>query len=120
MNKIGKHRTRLEIIANILSVISDNNGLKKTQIMYQAFLSYKLLIQYLNDVMEAGLVMFGSENCYKITQKGQEYLDKFHDYCNHRDRFEKLLDYVEDKRGSLEKMCPQCTTEQKRKPEIAE
>jgi len=94
-------------------VISDNNGLKKTQIMYQAFLSYKLLIQYLNDVMEAGLVRFENEKCYMITQKGQEFLDKFHNYCNHRDKFEKLLNYVEDKRTSLEKMCPQCTEEQR-------
>ena len=88
--------------------------------MYQAFFSYKLLIQYLNDVMEAGLVRFGSENCYRITQKGQEFLDKFYDYCNHRDKFEKLLNYVEDKRVSLEKMCPQCTEEQKTKLETAE
>ena len=109
---MGKHRSRLNILAKILSVVSTNNGAKKTQIMYQAFLSYKLLIQYLNDVMEAGLVRFGSEKCYKITQKGQEFLNKFHDYCNHRDKFEKLLNYVEDKRISLKKMCPQCTEEQ--------
>lgn len=114
MNRIGKHRTRLDIIANILSVVSDNNGLRKTQIMYQAFLSYKLLVQYLNDVIEAGLVRIGSENCYRITQKGQEFLNKFNDYSDHRGKVEKLLNYVEDKKASLEEMCPQCIEENKK------
>ena len=64
VTKMGKHRSRLKILAKILSVVNDNEGAKKTQIMYQAYLSYKLLTQYLNDVIDAGLVV--SKNGSKL------------------------------------------------------
>jgi len=46
-------------LESVLSVISGNEGARKTQIMYQAYLSYKLLVRYLKDVMDAGLVVCG-------------------------------------------------------------
>lgn len=103
---MGKHRSRLKILANILSVVSDNNGAKRTQIMYQAYLSYKLLVQYLNDITEAGLVRCENGNCYMLTQKGKNFLAKFGEYSKSCETVEKKLDQVEYQKSTLEEMCP--------------
>ena len=103
---MGKHRSRLNILAKILSVVSTNNGAKKTQIMYQAYLSYKLLVQYLKDVTEAGLVICGNEKCYKLTSKGEQFLAKFGEYDRSRERVDEQLNHVEDQKLMLEEMCP--------------
>jgi len=96
----------LEIIADVLCVVNDNDGARKTRIMYQANLSYKLLTQYLNDVVEAGLVTFKTEDCYTLTWKGREFLTKFGEYCKHREKTEVQFNQVEDQRVMLERMCP--------------
>jgi len=103
---MGKHRTRLKILASILSVVSENTSVKKTQIMYQAYLSYKLLVQYLNDIIEAGLVRCGNENCYVLTQKGKKFLAKFCEYDQSCKSVERELDYIEDQKITLDEMCP--------------
>jgi len=103
---MGKHRSRLKILANILFVVSDNNGAKKTQIMYQAYLSYKLLVQYLKDVTEAGLVKCGNENCYKLTPKGEKFLAKFGEYYKYRESVNEELSHIEGQKLMLEEMCP--------------
>jgi len=46
---MGKYRDRLQIIADMLSVV--RGGAKKTHIMYQANLSYTLLGRYLSEVL---------------------------------------------------------------------
>jgi predicted transcriptional regulator len=106
VKRMGKHRSRLKILANILDVINSNKGAKKTQIMYQAYLSYKLLVQYLQDVTEAGLVICGKENCYKLTPKGEHFLAKFGEYDKSRESVNEKLNHVEDQRLMLEGMCP--------------
>jgi predicted transcriptional regulator len=103
---MGKHRSRLTILANILSVVNDNNGAKKTQIMYQAYLSYKLLVQYLKDITDAGLVVCEDENCYKLTQKGERFLAKFIEYDKFRENVDKQLNHIENQRLMLDEMCP--------------
>jgi predicted transcriptional regulator len=103
---MGKYRGRLDIIASILSVVNSNVGARKTRIMYQANLSYKLLTQYLNDVVEAGLITFETNECYRLTRKGKEFLAKFSEYCKSLEKVEVQLNYVEDQRVILEKMCP--------------
>ena len=69
---MGKYRDRLQIIADILSVVSD--GAKKTHVMYQANLSYTLLSRYLSEVLDAGLVSFGEEGYYRLTKSGRGWL----------------------------------------------
>jgi predicted transcriptional regulator len=65
---LGSYRGRLDIIADILHVTGGNA--KKTQIMYQANLSYKLLQRYLNEVVKASLVSLESKTQnYMLTQK---------------------------------------------------
>lgn len=103
---MGKHRSRYKILANILEVINDNKGAKKTQIMYQAFLSYKLLVQYLNDVMEAGLVVCEENNCYSLTPKGKSFLVKFNEYYESHESINEKMNQVEDLKLMLEEMCP--------------
>ena len=45
------YRGKLDIIADILTVASQNA--KRTQIMYQANLSYKVMMRYLDEVVAA-------------------------------------------------------------------
>ena len=45
---MGNYRGKLDIIADILRVVSGNA--KKTQIMYQANLSYRVLQKYLAEI----------------------------------------------------------------------
>ena len=107
MNKLGKHRSRLQILERILSVINENGNARKTQIMYQAYLSYKLLKRYLNDVVNAGLVC-NDGNCYNLTPKGERFLTRFGEYHRSREVVEENLDQVEDQKLVLEEMCPNC------------
>ena len=74
--------------------------------MYPAYLSYKLLVQYLNDIIEAGLVQCGNENCYFLTQKGKKFLAKFCEYDQSCKSVERELDYIEDQKLTLHEMCP--------------
>jgi predicted transcriptional regulator len=105
---MGKHRSRLNILASILSVIRNNNGAKKTHIMYQAYLSYKLLTQYLHDVIKADLVKCGDENCYLLTPKGEDFLAKFVEYTKSRNNIEEELSLIKGQKSILEEMC--CNT----------
>ena len=97
---MGKYRSRLQIIADVLSVVRE--GAKKTRIMYQANLSYKLLTRYLEDVLDAGLVRGGNDDCYELTQKGREFLARFDDYFVHRQSAEEKLNHVMDEKAKLE------------------
>jgi len=99
------------ILANILSVVSDNHGAKKTRIMYQAYLSYKLLVRYLNDVMDAGLVICGDDDCYRLTSKGEMFLAKFNKYSRFREDVDEQVNHVEDQKIMLEELCPNSDVE---------
>ena len=101
---MGKHRSRLKILANILEVVTENNGAKKTQIMYQAYLSYKLLVQYLKDVTDSGFVVCEEDNCYKITPKGEKFLAKFNEYTKSRETINRKLNHMENQKSMLEEM----------------
>jgi len=101
---VGNYRSRLDIIADMLQVASQNA--KKTQIMYQANLSYKVLQRYLKDITAASLISFETaEQCYVLTQKGQEFLDAYKDYAKTNKSIEKRLNDVDNKKKSLEELC---------------
>jgi predicted transcriptional regulator len=102
---LGSYRSRLDIIANILRVASRNA--KKTQIMYEAKLSYKLLIKYLTEVSEASLINFEYERqCYLLTAKGREFLEAYKEYSRGNKRIEKRLNEINGKKKILEELCP--------------
>lgn len=102
---LGTYRDRLDIIADILNVAS--REAKKTQIMYQANLSYKVLQRYLNETIEASLVSFQNQNqSYKLTFKGQEYLDAYKEYARCSKNMEKHIYDFTLKKKALENLCP--------------
>lgn len=101
---MGNYRDRLDIIADILQAAS--REAKKTQIMYQANLSYKVLQKYLNDVTDASLIEFQGENqSYLITSKGQDYLLAYKEYTRTNKSIEKRLTEFSNKKRVLEDLC---------------
>ena len=101
---MGNYRSRLDIVADILLVAS--RRAKKTQIMYQANLSYKLLNKYLSETRKAYLIRFKrKERCYVLTSKGLEFLEKYKDYSRRNKHAEKRLNDVSVKRKVLEELC---------------
>ena len=98
------YRGRLDIIADILHVVSGNA--RKTQIMYQANLSYKVLQKYLAEITGASLISFEDKRrCYILTAKGQEFLDAYQEYSKTNRQVEKRVDDVRIKKNVLEKLC---------------
>ena len=111
------YRDRLDIIADILNVAS--REAKKTQIMYQANLSYKVLQRYLSEILTASLVKFeNSKQCYMLTGKGHEYLDAYKEYARYSKTMEKRLNDFSTKRKILENLCPANQTENISEPSI--
>ena len=67
-----KNRSRTEIVSNILDAA--NGGATKTKIMYNAFLSYNQLKEYLSVLIENNLIYLESTQIYKTTEKGLKFL----------------------------------------------
>jgi len=101
---LGSYRGRLDIIADILTVVRQRA--KKTQIMYQANLSYRLLTRYLTEIRRAYLVRFErEERCFVLTRKGLEFLERYKEYSRRNKHVEKQIDDVHGKRKVLEELC---------------
>ena len=100
---MSKYRNRLQIIADILDIAS--RRARKTQIMYQANLSYRLLCRYLKDVSDAGLVSFEKEEFYVLTFRGKEFLNRHEEYSKRCKSLEEHLDHVNNEKIVLDKMC---------------
>jgi len=97
---VVRYRSRLEIVADILGVVRE--GARKTAIMYQANLSYKLLVSYLKYVIDMGLVRMESGNSYELTEKGSGFLREFENYRERRVEVEKELGEIEEEKMLLE------------------
>lgn len=101
---MGSYRGRLDIIADILHVVS--GYAKKTQIMYQANLSYKVLQRYLAETTASSLICFeDGKKCYMLTEKGREFLLAYQEYAKRSRRVEKRLNDVQAKERFLEGLC---------------
>ena len=101
---MGNYRDRLDIIADILNVAS--REAKKTQIMYQANLSYTVLQKYLNEIIVASLIKFeNSSQSYTLTSKGQDYLLAYKEYSRTNKSIKKRLNDFSLKRKILEHLC---------------
>ena len=73
-----KNRSNNDIIKEILDAANDGGGATKTKIMYQAFLSYAQLKEYLTELTETGLLNYHVDTRqFKTTEKGQRFLDTF-------------------------------------------
>jgi predicted transcriptional regulator len=101
---LGIYRDRLDIIADILEVA--NRNAKKTQIMYQANLSYKVLQKYLTEMAKATLLEFQeSKQNYLVTQKGKEFMQTYREYYKNSKSIEKRQSIVNIKRKVLDELC---------------
>jgi predicted transcriptional regulator len=101
--KKNKNRGRLEIIRDMLSAASEKT--RKTRIMYQASLSYRLLEKYLNSLLESGLVECVDDSFYLITWKGKEFLQSYDDYLERCRRLGEEIRGVRKDMLLLENMC---------------
>ena len=78
---VMKYRSKTDIIGHILEVVNSHgdNGLTKTKIMYNVFLSFAQLKEYLSVLLEKGLIeeyqKQRSSYYYKITYKGRRFLE---------------------------------------------
>jgi predicted transcriptional regulator len=75
---MGKRRSRLDIICDMLSAIQGKGGkIKPTHLMYKANLSHNLLSNYLDELVDKEMVKEMKLNDYRyliITDKGMEFM----------------------------------------------
>lgn len=71
---LPKYRNRTEIVARILQS-ANGRKVSKTRIMYNVFLSYTQLKEYLTMLMENGLIEHQKDtNSFTTTEKGIGFL----------------------------------------------
>jgi len=92
----------LEILADILDAVG--NGTKKTRIMHRANLSHKLLVKYLDQTIEAGLIIVNNDVC-RVTEKGHTFLKEYNSLSRMYLRLEEELKETKFEREVLEGMC---------------
>jgi predicted transcriptional regulator len=81
-----KNRSRNEIIATILEIVSSGGATTRTKIMYGAFLSYTQLNEYISFLLRKDLISRQhktnhSAASFRITEKGTHFL-KIHSQMN--------------------------------------
>lgn len=70
-----KHRSRLEIIAEILETANSSKVLQ-AKIMHRVYLSYPQLKEYLALLMENGLIEYvETDRIYRTTTRGMHFLE---------------------------------------------
>lgn len=70
-----KHRSRLEIIAEILETASSSKAIQ-AKIMHRVYLSYPQLKDYLGLLLENGLIEYiQAERIYRTTLRGSRFLE---------------------------------------------
>jgi len=73
-----KYRSRDEITATILQSAAVRDGITRTKIMYNSFLSYTQLLYYLDYLISNELLDYDEQGRkYNITAKGLEFLDAY-------------------------------------------
>lgn len=103
---MGTYRSKLDITADILTIATRNP--KKTQIMYQANLSFKVLQKYLAELNDASLICYQNGNqCYGLTDKGRQFLEEYKGYLRISKHVEKFLNDATVKRAQLERLFSQ-------------
>ncbi len=70
------NRNKIEIIAVVLKAASSNGGALKARIMYEGFLSWAQLKEYLALVVKNGLIKYQErDRTFIITEKGTHFLN---------------------------------------------
>ena len=68
------YRSRLKIVLDILTAISEEGG-KVSKILLYANLSYDRLMKYLNELLEKGLIEEEMGE-YRLTERGYRFLEE--------------------------------------------
>jgi predicted transcriptional regulator len=81
-----KYRDKIEIIMLMLKSSNADNGSTKTKIMYESFVTFPQLEEYLSLLLRNDLLVYNAINrTYKTTEKGLRLLE----LCN---KLNELLD----------------------------
>lgn len=72
-------RNDLDICADILQIA--RAGARKTHLVYQANLNFKMARRYLVKLLERGFIE-QERGRYYTTEKGVEFLNKYSELCN--------------------------------------
>jgi len=73
----AKYRNRTEIIASVLEA-TNGTGASKTRIMFNAYLSYEQLNEYLNELLDKELLAYDLHTrTYHIAPKGSKFLELY-------------------------------------------
>lgn len=99
---LGKYRTKLEIVADILRTAS--YGTRKTHIMYKCNLSYKLLKYYLSRMVKVDLINLTGDSYYVTTEQGKLFLEEYKKYAEHLAKAKLKARELKEERRLLEKM----------------
>ena len=70
-----KHRSKIEIIADMLQCVVNDSTLSSSRLMFKAFLTYKQTKEYLPFLLHTELIKYGNkERTFTITNKGLHFL----------------------------------------------
>ena len=98
------YRSELEIVKDILTIISNKTDVRKTHIMYRANLSYQLLDKYLTKILNTRLAQADEDGFFRLTVDGRSYLEECVSYINANNKARKQSSTVESKRIALEEL----------------
>jgi predicted transcriptional regulator len=86
-----RQRSRNDIVAAILRLVTEKGGLGITKIMYGSYLSYRQVTQFLELIMESGLLDYDIKNgLYRINERGLQYLELY----------DKMDELIKERRSS--------------------
>lgn len=105
-----KYRRSFDIIAGIVRAVA-KGATRKTRIMYDANLSYRLLDKYLKKTVELGFIRLNN-NHYEVTDKGRTFLDMYTKFSN---RYSNLQKEVKSMMLEMETLKKMCTTDRENK-----
>jgi predicted transcriptional regulator len=92
-----KYRSRADIVAAILSVVSER-GATKTRIMYRAFLSSSQLKQYMRILLDNGLLATSEEqSVYSITEKGMRLLQLYYQLTEMMNKGNPVIGFMSER-----------------------
>ena len=70
-----RYRSRIEIISRILEIANGGN-ITKSKMLYQSFLSYDKMKEYLEVLTKTDLISYDLDtHTFKTTEKGLRFLD---------------------------------------------
>jgi predicted transcriptional regulator len=71
-----KYRGRSEIVRSILEAANSGARATRTRLMYNSYLSFNQLKEYLRTLQESGLIDYEvGTRCYRTTEKGIQLLE---------------------------------------------